>query len=158
LIEDVDAVFRSFSQRHVEFVRDREERTRDRIPAVVFANKNDAQDAPERLELLREMVGDRLRIVETQAHGYNVAETVPGFLFKWLQIVRVYTKAPGEKAKLEKPYTLFAGETVGDLCRLIHQDFYEKLQLAKLWRDDAGPFTVSKDEEVLDGDIVELHI
>ena len=157
LIDDIDVVFRSFSERHVEFVRERDQRSRDQIPAVIFANKTDAEDAPARLELLRELIGDRLHIVETAARQPEV-KTIPEFLFNWLQIIRVYTKAPGEKTKIEKPYTLFSGETVGDLCRFVHQDFYEKLQFAKLWRDGQGPFTVSKTEELLDGDIVELHM
>ena len=158
LIEDTENIFRVFSDRHVEFVGERKMRTRDRIPAVVFANKIDAQSASDRLELLRDLIGGRLEIVQTAATGRDLEATVPRFLFNWLEIVRVYTKAPGEKAKLEKPYTLFAGGTVGDLCRLVHQDFYDKLHFAKLWRGEAGPLAVSKHEELLDKDIVELHM
>jgi ribosome-interacting GTPase 1 len=158
LIEDTEVVFQTFRDRHVEFVRSKQQRTRDRVPAVVFANKIDAADAKERLELLREMIGDRLEIVPISAESRDAGKVVSDFLFTWLQIIRVYTKAPGEKTKIEKPYTLFAGETVGDLCRQVHQDFYEKLQFAKLWRNGAGPLTVSKHEELMDRDIVELHM
>ena len=158
LIEDTETTFQVFSNRHVEFVREIGQNNRDSIPAVVFANKMDAPDSEERFDLLHEMIADRLDIVKTTAESPVAESMIPRYLFNWLEITRVYTKTPGEKAKLEKPYTLFSGDTVGDLCRLVHQDFYEKLHLAKLWRGDAGPLTVSKHEELLDGDILELHI
>jgi ribosome-interacting GTPase 1 len=83
---------------------------------------------------------------------------LPGMLFQWLQIVRVYTKAPGEKPDLGRPYTVFAGQTVADICRLIHKDFAESLRFARLWRATPHPITVSPHEPVQDGDILELHL
>ena len=83
---------------------------------------------------------------------------LPAGLFGWLRIVRVYTKHPGEKAELQKPYTLFAGETVGGLCGRIHKDFAERLAFARLWRGPAGPLTVSRDQVLQDRDLLELHL
>ena len=79
-------------------------------------------------------------------------------VIQWLQIVRVYTKTPGQKADKERPYTVFAGGTVEDICRLVHKDFVEKLRFARLWRESGVPITVSRHEAVRDHDIIELHI
>ena len=84
--------------------------------------------------------------------------SLPEMLFQWLRIVRVYTKAPGEKPDLGRPYTVFAGQTVADICALIHKDFAENLRFARLWRDAPHPITVSPHEPVQDRDILELHL
>ena len=84
--------------------------------------------------------------------------SLPGMLFEWLGIVRVYTKAPGEKPDLGRPYTVFSGQTVEDICRLIHKDFAENLRFARLWRDTPHALTVSPHEPVRDGDVLELHL
>ena len=64
----------------------------------------------------------------------------------------------GKKAEIKKPYTVFSGQTVGDVCRLVHQDFYDSLQFARLWRHGGKPMTVSKHELVQDEDVIELHL
>lgn len=158
MLDDLDTVIQVFADRHLRFVKRKEDQTRDDIMAKVFANKRDADGAETRLELLSEMIGDSLDIVETNAVDPESVSTLSYFLFNWLGVVRVYTKAPGKKAELEKPYTVFQGDTVGDVCRLIHQDFYENLHFARMWRGDTGPLTVSKHEEVQDRDVIELHI
>ncbi|HUV08090.1 MAG TPA: TGS domain-containing protein [Spirochaetia bacterium] len=79
-------------------------------------------------------------------------------LLRWLKIVRVHTKVPGQRADLTRPYTVFEGQTVGDICSLVRRDFVQNLRFARLWRKADAPVTVSKSEPVSDGDIVELHI
>ena len=83
--------------------------------------------------------------------------SLPDMLFDWLGVVRVYTKTPGTKVDREHPYTVFSGQTVEDVCLLVHKDFYENLHFARLWRGSNNPLTVSRHETVRDGDIIELH-
>ena len=86
-------------------------------------------------------------------------------LFGWLGLVRVYTKVPGQKFVKTRPYTVFKGGTVEDICRLVHKDFAQGLRFARLWPGaglgavlpGAEPVTVSKSHPVGDGDVVELH-
>lgn len=158
LLDDVETLLRAFSERHVRFVKEKEERTRDDIRAMIFANKSHAPGAETRLDLLKDVIDGRLEIAETSIVDEDCLTKISSLLFNWLEIVRVYTKAPGKKPELKKPFTLFAGGTVGDLCRLVHQDFFENLRLAKLWRGEASPRIVSKHEEVRDRDVIELHI
>jgi hypothetical protein len=157
LLEDLEAVFQAFELRHVQFVREQSE-DRDLIRCRVIANKKDAPGAEARLELLREMIAERFEVLPLSTRNQEEVGRLPGMLFEWLDIVRVYTKAPGQKADLDKPYTVFAGQTVGDICSLIHKDFLQNLRFARMWRDSEKPITVSKHEPVHDGDVLELHI
>lgn len=157
LLDDMEAVFQAFELRHVSFV-ERKSEDRDRVRCRMLANKIDAPGAEERLELLREMIGGRFRILPLSSRSQEAVGHLPRMLFEWLDIVRVYTKAPGKKPELEKPYTVFTGQTVGDICSLIHKDFLANLRFARMWRGTDNPITVSKHEPVHDRDILELHI
>ena len=180
LLDDLEMVTALFAERHVRFVRERadERHDRDAVRCLVVANKTDAPGAADGLALLREAVADRLDVVpcscapdarENRPLGGSVAD-LPGVLFRWLRIVRVYTRTPGQHFVRTKPFTVFEGGTVGDVCALVHRDFADRLRFARLWRGPAAaalasphggggdPLTVSRTEPVQDGDIVELHI
>jgi small GTP-binding protein len=157
LLDDLEAVFQAFDLRHVTFVA-QQEADRDRIRCRIVANKIDARGAEARLELLREMIGDRFPILPLSSRDVKAVGLLPRMLFEWLGIVRVYTKAPGKRPELEKPYTVFTGQTVGDICSLIHKDFLQNLRFARMWRGSDKPITVSKHEIVHDRDILELHL
>ena len=79
-------------------------------------------------------------------------------LFNKLNIIRIYTKAPGKDPDLEKPFTLKKGATVYDFAQKIHRDIAKNLKKARVWgsaRFDGQ--SVAKDYLLEDGDIVELH-
>ena len=144
-------------ERHTSFVHSRASDSRDEILCRVIANKIDSADADERLSLLREMIGEGLEITPLSCMQEEDVGRIPGMLFQWLGIVRVYTKIPGEKADRDHPYTVLRGGTVEDICNLVHRDFAEKLKFARLWRKSDIPLTVSRHEFVEDGDILEKH-
>ena len=158
LLDDLELLFTSFRERHTSFVRSRASDSRDEILCRVIANKIDSADADERLSLLREMIGEGLEITPLSCMQEEDIGRIPGMLFQWLGIVRVYTKIPGEKADRDHPYTVLRGGTVEDICSLVHRDFAEKLKFARLWRKSDIPLTVSRHEFVKDGDILELHL
>jgi small GTP-binding protein len=158
LLDDIEAVFDAFEERHVRFMRENEQNNSDEIRCRLIANKMDTPGADERLGLLGEMAGEKFEITPLSCIKGEDAEKIPEMLFQWLRIVRVYTKMPGRRADKIRPYTVFSGQSVQDICALVHKDFYEKLRFARLWRGSAAPITVSKNEPVHDGDIVELHI
>jgi ribosome-interacting GTPase 1 len=168
LLDELEAVLRAFSLRQVRFVPEPDADggsqepgaagAGDQVRALVLANKSDVAEAHERLELLRGLLGGRLEVQAVSARDPEGLKTLPELLFRWLRIVRVYTKSPGSKPDLERPYTVFAGQTVGDICARIHKDFAEKLRFARLWRGTAGPLTVSREQPLEDRDILELHL
>ncbi len=158
ILEEIDAVFDMFAARHVTFVGDPRSRDRDVVPARVVANKLDAPEAAARLGLLREAFVKRLDVDPISCREPGGVKQIAVMLFEWLGVVRVYTKAPGHRPEMEHPYTVFEGQTVGDICRLIHKDFVDSLRFARLWRGDTDAITVARHEQVLDRDIVELHM
>jgi len=158
ILEDFEMILDAFRDRHVEFVAEKNQADRDHVLCRVIANKSDADGAGERLSLLRELVGDKLEITPVSCTVRASISQLPEMLFHWLKIVRVYTKTPGEKAEMDRPFTVFSGQNVGDICTLVHKDFAENLKFARLWRRSDKPITVSREELVEDGDILELHM
>jgi ribosome-interacting GTPase 1 len=158
LLDDLEMLFSVFRNRHTSFARNRAPENRDKILSRIIANKIDTTDAHERLALLREMIGDRLEITPLSCLDEEDIGRMPQMLFRWLEIVRVYTKIPGKKPDMDHPYTVFRGGTVEDICALVHRDFTENLKFARLWRMSEAPITVSRHEPVEDGDILELHL
>lgn len=163
LLEDLQAVLDALGARGLRVVAappgPRAAEDRDALPTRVLANKSDAPGAPERLELLGELAGS-LGLEVLPFCCLHPADTsrLPATMFEWLRIVRVYTKIPGQKPDMQRPYTVFAGQTVGDICRHIHKDFAESLRFARLWRGSDNPLTVSRNEVLRDRDVLELHL
>jgi small GTP-binding protein len=162
ILDDIDAVLNAFASRHVRFVRNRVE-DKDSAFCKILANKIDAPDGEERLKLLKgyfleKTAGQRFDVLPFSCNAQDRVTAFPQTIFNWLGIVRVYTKAPGKKPELDHPFTVFTGGTVEDICILVHKDFSENLKFARLWRGDQSPVTVSKNEAVRDGDIIELHM
>jgi ribosome-interacting GTPase 1 len=87
-------------------------------------------------------------------------ETItPERLFEFFDLIRVYTKEPGEKPEEERPIILKKNTTVLDVAKEIHKDFAENLKFAKVWGSSRFPGQrVEKDYVLGDKDIVELHI
>jgi ribosome-interacting GTPase 1 len=80
-------------------------------------------------------------------------------VYQLLDIIRVYTKAPGEEPELTEPVVLKKGSTVGDVALSIHKDFFAKLRYAKIWGSGKfGGQMVKRDHQVNEGDVIELHI
>jgi len=139
---------------------------------MIVANKNDAEKAQERLEVLRDLYSEGFPIISIsakEARGDKPTSSPFGFvttsglevlkeeIFQSLSIIRVYTKAPGQKADKSDPIILPIGSTVIDAATKIHKEF-ANLRYAKLW--GSGKFdgqAVGREQMLEDGDIVEFH-
>jgi hypothetical protein len=76
-----------------------------------------------------------------------------------LDIIRVYTKAPGKKAELDDPVVLTMGSTLEDAAEAVHKDFRTRLKYARIWGSGKHDGVMAKRNHVLeDGDIIELHM
>ncbi len=78
-------------------------------------------------------------------------------IFKQLDIIRVYSKPPGEEPDLSVPFVLKRGSTIEELAGNVHKDFLSSLKSARVW--GSGAFDgqmVSRDHVLQDGDVVEL--
>jgi ribosome-interacting GTPase 1 len=129
-------------------------------PQVIACNKVDTPEGAGNYEVLAELFRDRYRTIPVSA---TTGEGLPEFaraVFELIDVVRVYTKAPGKKAEMDKPYVLRRGATVLDAARHVHKDFAERLRFARLYRRDGGHdgMMVERHHAVEDEDILEFHL
>lgn len=129
-------------------------------PKLLVANKADLEGAQENFAALEELYRDRYRCLAVSAlTGHNL-DRFARALFDMLEIVRLYTKAPGKKADLTSPFILRRGQTVLDAARQVHKDFAENLKFARLHSASGGHdgVMVERTRVVEDEDILEFHI
>jgi ribosome-interacting GTPase 1 len=128
------------------------------LPALLVANKCDLDPDPDEVMVLEELLGLRLPAYAVSAETGAGLDQLGPFLFRALEIVRVYTKAPGKPPDNDKPFTVRRGDTVQDVARLVHRDIARDLKFARIWGNSVydGQQT-GPEHEVEDGDIVELH-
>jgi len=124
------------------------------VPYLLLGTKADHPEANANWEILRELRPD----VEIMPLSINADLTkLQKLIFKQLGVIRIYSKAPGKKPDLERPFILKTGSTVVDLAYAIHRDFPKRLKSALVWgsaRFDGQ--AVSRDYVLHDRDIVEL--
>jgi ribosome-interacting GTPase 1 len=127
--------------------------------ALLIGNKCDTEGAEETAAVLQELYGERLPLFTVSAQeGTNLAE-LKRLIYDVLEVVRVYTKAPGKEPSREDPVVLPRGSTLLDVGASIHKDFAEKLKFARVW--GPGKYQgqrVQRDYIVQEGDIIEFHI
>jgi len=125
---------------------------------LLVANKIDAPGAQEDLEILRELYGARFPLARVSAETGEGLEPLRQAVFEMLELIRVYTKAPGKKLERTAPYVLKRGSRLIDLAAHVHQDFLTQLKYARVWGH--GKFEgqmVNRDHLLEDKDVVELH-
>jgi ribosome-interacting GTPase 1 len=129
------------------------------VKTLLVANKIDLPGAQERLEVMRDLFGQRFPIhVISAEHGTGLEE-LRDAIYKFLKVIRVYTKQPGKPPDLTSPFTCPAGSTLVEMAALVHRDFAEGLKSARIW--GTGVYdgqTVKRDHVLHDKDVVELHL
>jgi ribosome-interacting GTPase 1 len=129
------------------------------LRALLVATKVDEETSHETLPRIRERFDSRFPILELSALADNDFTRLGRALFDLNNLIRVFPKVPGKDADLSAPFVLHKGDRVLDFARLVHKDFAANLRYARLWGH--GRFEgqrVHRDEELLDGDVIELHM
>jgi ribosome-interacting GTPase 1 len=79
-------------------------------------------------------------------------------VYDFLDVVRVYTKAPGKKPDFADPYVVARGSTVLNVAEKVHRDFVANLKYARIWGEGkADGIMVPRDFVISEGDVLELH-
>ncbi|MCI0459238.1 MAG: 50S ribosome-binding GTPase [Gemmataceae bacterium] len=129
------------------------------VKTLLVANKIDLPGAEERLEVVRDLFGQRFPIhVIAAEHGTGLEELRTA-IYRFLNVIRVYTKQPGKPPDLSSPFTCPAGSTLVEMAALVHRDFADNLKSARIW--GTGVYdgqSVARDHVLHDKDVVELHI
>jgi hypothetical protein len=130
------------------------------LPTLLVANKCDlVADPAAELKVLYELLDLRFPSVVVSAQTGAGCEQIGPLIFKGLEIIRVYSKAPGKPADTDRPFTLRRGQTVHDVASQLHKDIAEGLRYARIWGSEvyAGQ-QVGPDHRLADRDIIELHM
>lgn len=125
---------------------------------LFVGSKCDAKGGGERAEKLRSALPGGSEVLPVSVNSGDGMDKLPRALFDLLEIVRVYSKAPGKKPDMTKPYVLPVGSTVTDVAGMVHRDIAEGMRSAKIW--GSGKFqgqAVQKGFVVSDGDVIEIH-
>ncbi|MBN1857140.1 MAG: TGS domain-containing protein [Dehalococcoidia bacterium] len=126
---------------------------------LVIGNKLDLPGASRHLRDLEKRCDGLFQIAKVSATEGDELEWLPSEIFQSMDIIRVHTKAPGQKPDRSDPVILTKGSNVGQAATAIHKDIRKSLRYAVVW--GSGKFeaqTVSKEHILQDGDIVEFHL
>ena len=132
---------------------------RIRLPTLLVVNKIDLAPDPEEVAVLQELLDANYRAVATSTVSGQGLEEIGEFLFRGLEIVRVYTKTPGHPPEMDRPFTVRRGATVLDVARLVHKDIAGSLKYARAW--GSGVYDgqqIGPEHRLSDADVVELHM
>lgn len=127
--------------------------------ALVIANKQDEDTTGRNLKLLKEKCAEELPLIALSTTDADKLEEMKKTLYQMLDIIRVYTKAPGQKADMTDPVILPSGSTMSEAAITVHKDFAEKLRYARIWGSGKHAGVMAKRDHIMaDGDVIELHL
>lgn len=136
-----------------------EQRGIKKMPCLVLLNKNDDADTDENIDIFCTLLDREWPYVAASAQTGRNLDALKRELFERLNIMRIYSKAPGKKPDLDAPFVLKQGSTVEEFAGKVHQDFVQNLKGVRVW--GTGVYDgqhVQHDHVLYDGDIVELHM
>lgn len=126
--------------------------------ALIIGTKSDTENAAQHLQELCAVADSQFQVIGVSTLSAEGLGELGKALFAGLNVVRVYTKKPGQPFKRELPYVLPAGSTVMDVARAIHKDLAEKFLYARVWGSAEFPGQrVERNYIVRDGDLLEFH-
>lgn len=126
--------------------------------AIIVGNKSDLSNSAENYIRLKSRYSAVLPVVVISAKEGSGLDDMKLAIYKAMNIIRVYTKTPGEKPDFEDPVILQRGSTLEDAAESVHKDFRNKLKYAQVW--GSGKFDgqrVKRGHVLEDGDVVEIH-
>jgi small GTP-binding protein len=130
-----------------------------RKKALVVGNKSDLDIDERNFKALKAEYGKRFPLIAISATAGTNLEELKSEIYRVLDIIRVYTKAPGKKPDPTDPIILKRGSTLADAAEEVHKDFRARMKYARIWGSGKHDGVMAKRDHVLeDGDIIELHL
>ena len=128
------------------------------VRCVMAINKVDLAK-PGELETVLAMYPDYRTVPISAATGFGM-EDLKHTLYDTIEMIRIYPKPQGQEADLVEPLIVKKGNTVGDVCEVIHRDFRNNFRYAMVWgKSSKFPGqTVGLDHVVEDEDILTIIV
>ncbi|TFH37133.1 MAG: TGS domain-containing protein [Anaerolineales bacterium] len=128
-------------------------------PFLVVVNKCDDETQLEDFQVFCELLEGNWDCIPISAASGLGIDVLKQSIFDRLNIIRVFSKAPGREADMHAPFVLESGTTVEEFSGKVHKDFAVNLKSARIWGSaDFDGQMVSRDHILKDGDIVELKM
>ena len=126
---------------------------------LIIGNKLDLDNASQNYVALKNKYKNQLPLIAISAKEGVGLEELKRAIYQMLNIIRVYTKTPGQKPDFTDPIVLERGSTLEDAATEVHKDFTQKLRYARIWGSGKHDGVMAKRGHVLqDGDVIELHL
>ncbi len=127
--------------------------------ALIIGSKLDLDAAAPNFETLRGEYGGRFPVIAISTEQGTGLEELKSKIYEVLNIIRVYTKAPGQKPEFTDPIVVPRGSTLADAAAEVHKDFAANMKYARIWGSGKHDGVMARRDHVLeDGDIIELHL
>jgi ribosome-interacting GTPase 1 len=128
-------------------------------PLIIVAAKYDISASKYNFNSLLRKYESLYPVIKFSSSDQTGTVALREAVFANSHIIRVYSKEPGKKPDMKKPFSVTAGSNVLELAEIIHKDFVQHLKYACIW--GSGKFDgqrVQKDYVLHDKDILEYHI
>jgi len=128
------------------------------IPFLVLVNKCDQDEDEDVYSVFCELLNEDWPCLPVSAVSGRNLDLLKEKVFAQLDVIRVYTKIPGQVPDLSAPFAFRKGSTVGDLAARIHKDILQNMKHARVWGSSVHDGQmVQRDYQMQDGDVVEIH-
>ena len=129
------------------------------IPFMIVANKSDDDESDELFFIFCELLEEDWACLPISATTGRHLEQLQMAIYENLNIIRVYSKPPGQEADLSTPFVLKKGSTIEEFAGKVHKDFVNNLKASRVWGSTVfeGQM-VGRDYVLAEGDVIELRI
>lgn len=129
-----------------------------RLKTLLVVTRGNTPGVGDRLDYFRELLPTPFETLRVELDDPQSVAALRDRIYTFLDIIRLYTKAPGKPATYDSPFTLPRGATVEDLAGKVHRELAEKVKFAKIWGARIQNWqSVGRDHVLDDKDMVELH-
>jgi len=126
---------------------------------LIIGNKLDLNHTQQNYVALQSQYQEYLPVIAVSAKTGTNLEELKHSIYRVLNIIRVYTKVPGQKPDFTDPIVLNRGSTLEEAATAVHKDFSRKLKYARIWGSGKHDGVMAKRGHILqDGDVIELHL
>lgn len=130
-----------------------------RKKALIIGNKLDLDGAARNYAALKDKYEGQFPLIAISAKQGTGLEGLKRQIYQVLDIIRVYTKAPGQKPDFNDPIVIGRGSTLADAAAEVHKDFAANMKYARIWGSGKHDGVMARRDHILeDGDIIELHL
>jgi ribosome-interacting GTPase 1 len=103
------------------------------LPLLVAVNKWDDASFDEDFEIFCQLLEKEWPLIPVSTTTRRNLERMGEIIFEKLEIIRVYSKPPGDEPDKSQPFVLKKEATMEEFAAKVHKDFLDHLKSARVW-------------------------